>query len=115
MRLLIRFIMGTLIAAMVGVAIVPILVLRDLDSGGTGWGLCSRGLSGCSTSYFAGFELVGILLGVLFVLVALFRVAWKALRWTEHQYDRRRSLHSEVEPEEAQEPFAAVETGAPRP
>mgnify|MGYP001433237045 CR=1 FL=1 len=99
MRLLIRLIMGSLVAMMVIVAIVPILVLRDLSSGGTGWGLCEQGLSRCSISYFASFELIGVLLIVLFGLLGLYRVALKVLRWNEHQYDRRRSLRDRPMPD----------------
>jgi hypothetical protein len=92
MRLLIRSIMASLIAGMVGVAMVPVFVLRDLNSGGTGWGLCDGGLSGCTNSHFAGFELLGVVLVATAALVWLYRVALKALRWTEHHYDRGRSV-----------------------
>ena len=94
-----RAIMGVLIAAMVGVAAAPVFVLRDLNSGGTGWGLCEGGVRGCSNSYFAGFELIAAVLLVLLVLVGLYRVALKALRWTEHYYDRRRAESTWLGPE----------------
>ena len=112
MRALIRLIMGTLIAMMIVVAIIPVLVLRDLNAGGTGWGLCGRDISDCSTSYFAGFELVAVLLIVLFGLVALYRVALKALRWTEHQYDRRRSLRAKLMSSNLQPVAASADDGA---
>lgn len=55
-------------AAIVGVALVPLFVLLDLKDGGTGLGLCPTGFGGCRTSYFVGFE---VLAGVLLVILAL--------------------------------------------
>lgn len=46
------------------------LVIADLAGGGSGWGLCPEGVSTCSTSYFAGPELLLLLLLVLFASLA---------------------------------------------
>lgn len=92
MRLLLRVMLGLLVAAIVGVAIVPVFVLRDLNAGGTGWGLCEGGVDGCTNSYFAGFELVAVLLVILGILAGLYRVVLRATRWAEHYYDRGGSL-----------------------
>lgn len=77
---------GVLIAAIVGVALIPLYVLLDLRSGGSGWGLCAEGFGRCRTSYFSGLELVAILLAVLLALVMAIGVLVQLLR-----YLRRRS------------------------
>lgn len=90
-RAVLRAVIGVLIAAIVAIAAVPLLVLRDLSSGGSGWGLCPDGIDGCSTSYFAGFELLVWLAAALFATAALLRAAVKMLRRVEHGYDRKRA------------------------
>ena len=65
----IRLLIGVLVAAIVGVALIPLYVLLDLRSGGSGWGLCADGFGRCRTSYFTGFELVAVLLLALMALV----------------------------------------------
>lgn len=90
-RALLRIVIGVLIAALVWIAAIPLLVLRNLNSGGTGWGLCERGVEGCSNSYFSGFELVAALVLGLLVIAVLLRVATRSLRWVEHHHDRMRS------------------------
>ena len=111
MRLLLRVIVGSLIAAIVSIAAIPIFVLRDLNSGGTGWGLCPDGIGDCFTSYFAGFELVAFLLAAVFVVLGLLRVAIKTLHYAEHRYDRRRSLR--VAPSAAGSTPPRADTGVP--
>lgn len=96
-RIILRVAIGSLIAAVLAIAIIPLLVLRDLNSGGTGWGLCSEGIGGCSNSYFAGFELVAIVLVALFGALALLRIATRALRFVEHRYDLTRSAGERLE------------------
>jgi hypothetical protein len=77
---------GALVAAIVGVALIPLYVLLDLRSGGSGWGLCADGFGRCRTSYFTGFELVAVLLLVLMALVLAIGGLVSLLR-----YLRRRS------------------------
>lgn len=78
-----RIIIGLLIAAAIGVALVPLAVLVDLHEGGTGWGLCEQGVDGCRNSYFAGFELFGGVALALFGILALIHVCIRLLRWME--------------------------------
>ncbi len=99
MRVAFRLLVGLSLAAIIGVSMVPLLVLRDLNSGGTGLGLCDGAVGGCTNSYFAGFELVAALLLTLFLLVALLQLARKALRWSEHKYDVRQSALGFVPPQ----------------
>lgn len=82
----IRLLIGALVAAIVGVALIPLYVLLDLRSGGSGWGLCADGFGRCRTSYFTGFELVAVLLLVLMALVLAIGGLVSLLR-----YLRRRS------------------------
>lgn len=82
----IRLLIGVLAAAIVGVALIPLYVLLDLRSGGSGWGLCAEGFGRCRTSYFSGFELVAVLLLVLMALVLAIGGLVSLLR-----YLRRRS------------------------
>lgn len=80
-----RIAIGLLIAAAVGVALIPLAVLLDLHEGGTGWGVCEQGIDGCRNSYFAGFELLGVVALILFVIVALIAVCVRLLRWLERR------------------------------
>lgn len=82
----IRVLIGVVVAAIVGVALIPLFVLLDLRDGGTGWGLCPEGFGGCRTSYFTGFELVAGLLAVMMTLVLLIGVLVRLLRYLR---DRR--------------------------
>jgi len=88
---IIRFLIGVLVAAIVGVALIPLYVLLDLRSGGSGWGLCAEGFGRCRTSYFAGFEFVAFLLIVLMSLVLAIGGLVRLLR-----YLRRRSSRTVV-------------------
>lgn len=84
--ILIRLAIGALIAAIVGIALIPLFVLLDLRSGGTGWGLCGDGFGACRISYFTGFELVAAILGVLMLLVLAIGLLVRLLRFLR---DRR--------------------------
>lgn len=74
---------GILFLAAMAVAVVPLLLLLDLSSGGTGYGLCPRGLTGCDTPYTAGPELAAGLGVVLFVLAAGVRFISRVIRRIE--------------------------------
>jgi hypothetical protein len=78
-----RILFGVLIAVAVATALVPMLVIADLASGGSGWGLCPEGISTCSTSYFAGPELLATLLVVLFATLAGIAVCARWIRRLE--------------------------------
>jgi hypothetical protein len=71
----IRVVIGVLLAAIVAVTALPMLVILDLVGGGDGWGLCTDGLASCRTSYFSGLELAAFLVILLFLLLALLRLA----------------------------------------
>jgi uncharacterized membrane protein YhaH (DUF805 family) len=71
----VRIFVALILAAIVAVALVPMLVLLDLAGGGDGWGLCRGGLTSCRAAYFEGPELLAILAVVLFLLLLLLRVA----------------------------------------
>ena len=80
MLIALRILLGVLVAIVIAVSIVPMLVIADLAGGGTGWGLCPDGLSTCTTSYFAGPELLAILLFVLFAAVGGIAICSRLLR-----------------------------------
>lgn len=80
-----RVLIGALLVAVLGVAIIPLLVLMDLNEGGDGMGLCPTTLDDCRTSYFDGFELLGILTAVLFILVGAIAVCVRLIRRQEGQ------------------------------
>jgi len=84
--ILIRVLIGVLVAAIIGIALIPLLILLDLRSGGTGWGLCDGGFGACRTSYFAGFELVA---GLLVVMLALVLAIGLLIRLLRHLRDRQ--------------------------
>lgn len=48
-------------AAAIGIATVPILVMIDLLSGGTGWGLCAGGIEACDNPYTTAAEFAVLL------------------------------------------------------
>ena len=75
-----RILLGVLIAIVIAASIVPMLVIADLAGGGTGWGLCPDGISTCTTSYFAGPELLAILLFVLFAAVGGIAICNRLIR-----------------------------------
>lgn len=69
-----------LMAAAIGIATIPILVLIDLLGGGTGWGICPDGLQACDRPYSAGAELVIVLAIGLFLAVAGIRLLMRLAR-----------------------------------
>jgi hypothetical protein len=84
-----RTLIVALIGAAVAVALIPLMVLLDLGRGGTGWGLCSGGLGECRTSYFDGFELIGWLFAVLFILLGMIAACVRILRYLEQRHSDR--------------------------
>jgi len=74
----IRVLVVAIGVALFAVAVLPLVVLLDLEGGGDGFGLCTGGLGGCRTSYFDGPELLGVLGVVSFVLVVALRAALQA-------------------------------------
>jgi hypothetical protein len=84
-----RIVVALLLAAVVAVALVPMLVLLDLAGGGDGWGLCRGGLTTCRAAYFEGPELLATLAVVLFLLLMLLRLA---VLWRRRLEARRQSV-----------------------
>lgn len=80
MLIALRILLGVLIAIVITAAVVPLLVIADLAGGGTGWGLCPDGISTCTTSYFAGPELLAILLVVLFAALGGIAICNRLIR-----------------------------------
>ncbi|MCL1693181.1 MAG: hypothetical protein M3096_05820 [Actinomycetia bacterium] len=83
MLIVFRILLGVLIAVAVATALVPMLVIADLAGGGPGWGLCPEGIGTCSSSYFAGPELLAVLLVVLFATLAGIAVCTRWIRRLE--------------------------------
>jgi hypothetical protein len=81
MMILVRIVLGVLLALLVVVVAVPGAILVDLVSGGTGLGLCTEGLGTCTTGVFAGAELLIIMSGIIVVLAALIAGSVRLLRW----------------------------------
>ncbi len=69
------------VLAILVVSAIPLLILLDLSSDGTGWGLCDEGLDTCRVGPFSGARLAAVLLVLLFAMAALLRfVVWIASR-----------------------------------
>ncbi|MFZ0492327.1 MAG: hypothetical protein WAM81_03900 [Acidimicrobiia bacterium] len=75
-----RALMAVLLAAVLVVAVVPLVVLFNLSGGGTGYGVCPHGLASCEVSYTRGLELLLVLIVLLFLLLAAIRVAARGMR-----------------------------------
>jgi hypothetical protein len=88
----VRVVIALIIAAMVGVALVTLLVLLDLVGGGDGWGLCDRGLASCRAAYFEGPELLAALVVLLFLLLMLLRLALYARRVLAERQEEHSSM-----------------------
>ncbi len=92
-RIILRVLIGALVVAAIGVALVPLLVVLDIREGGTGWGLCAEGFEGCHTTYFAGFEFVAVITVVLFAILTLIAACVRLLRWLNKR-DARKQLET---------------------
>ena len=90
LRIVLRISIAGLVIAAIGVAMVPLLVVLDIREGGTGWGLCSEGLAGCRTTYFAGFEFVAIIVVAQFGILTLIAGGVRLLRWLNRRDARKR-------------------------
>lgn len=86
--LALRILLGILLVLGASILVIPSLVLFDLVSGGTGWGLCEEGIQECDVGYFAGLELIAILALALFVIVGLASACARAIRHLEEQQRR---------------------------
>jgi uncharacterized membrane protein YhaH (DUF805 family) len=64
----------------VAIAVVPILLMIDLVSGGSGFGLCPGGLETCELAYTTGAEIVIMLTLALFLVVVAIRMLMRLAR-----------------------------------
>ena len=79
-RIFVRALRVVLILGAVVLAAFPLLVLFDLASGGTGYGLCPRGVQSCRNPYTAAPELMTALTVALLVILGGFRVTTRLSR-----------------------------------
>ncbi|MBM3694940.1 MAG: hypothetical protein FJW79_03270 [Actinobacteria bacterium] len=82
-----RIAVALILAAIVAVALVPLLALLDLAGGGDGLGLCRDGLASCRAAYFEGPEVLAVLAVLLFILLALLRLTLVVRRRLEARRD----------------------------
>jgi len=83
MIIVLRLVLGVLIAVVAAIVAVPVFIVFDLVSGGTAFGMCSSGLRTCEPGYFAGVELMGGLLLALFVAIGGIALCAKGIRSLE--------------------------------
>lgn len=69
-KTVVRAVRAVLVLAAVGIAATPLLIVLDLASGGTGYGICPRGIEDCRNPYSAAPELTMILVAGLIVVLA---------------------------------------------
>lgn len=84
-----RIVVAVLALGALAVAAVPLAVLVDLSSGGTGYGLCPQGLADCTLGYGRAIELSMYLALGLFAFVLLIRLAVKVHQLTRDFDDTR--------------------------
>jgi len=81
--IVLRLILGVLIAVVAAIVAIPVFIVFDLISGGTAFGMCPGGLRTCEPGYFAGVELLGALMLALFVAVGGIALCAKGIRRLE--------------------------------
>ncbi|MEX0865675.1 MAG: hypothetical protein WD269_12530 [Acidimicrobiia bacterium] len=84
--LAIRVLVFLLSFTAVAIAVVPIMVMIDLVSGGNGYGLCPGGLEACDRPYTTGAELIVLLTLALFLVVVAIRLLMRLARRLQHTY-----------------------------
>ncbi len=72
-----RLIVAVLLLGAFAIAVIPLLVLLDLASGGSGYGLCPGGVTACDFGYLRPMELTAYLALALFAFVGAIRLAVK--------------------------------------
>ncbi len=83
MVVVLRILQGIFIAIAAAAVVIPVFVVYDLVSGGTAFGLCPTGLRTCEPGYFAGPELLGVLLLVLFFAIGGIALCARGIRHFE--------------------------------
>ncbi len=82
---LIRILALLLAVLALAIALVPMLVLIDLVTGGTGYGLCSGGIERCDLPFTTGPELLILLTIGLFGIVMVIRWLMRLARRLQKQ------------------------------
>lgn len=82
---LLRVLILALILVALAVAVVPVMVLINLLSDGTGFGMCPGGISACPLRYTSGPALAAYLTLTLMIVVGLIRVVSHLLRRLNRQ------------------------------
>lgn len=100
----IRILILGLIAAAIGVAVVPILVMLDLLDGGTGWGLCPNRIESCDVPYTTPFEFLLILAVVMFLVVLAIRLVMKLARRLQAESYQVNEPGSAPQPSQSSDP-----------
>lgn len=77
--------MALLLVAVLAVAVVPLIVLLNLASGGTGYGVCPHGLQSCEVVYLSGLELLLVLTVFLFLLLGAIRIVARGIRHMQRE------------------------------
>jgi hypothetical protein len=77
---LVKLAVFILVVLAIAIGIVPILVLIDLLDGGSGWGLCPRGLQACDKPFTTGAEMIILLTIGMFLTVAGIRLLMRLAR-----------------------------------
>ena len=89
-----RALIGVLVVAAVGLAVIPLLAALDLARGGSGFGVCPEGVWLCVSPYLPVLRLTGLVgLGMGAVAVGI-RLARRGLRWAEREGRRPPGLGS---------------------
>jgi hypothetical protein len=81
----IRILVLLLALIALGILLVPVLVLVDLVSGGTGYGLCAGGIENCQLPYSAGAEMLILLSIALFAVLMVIRGLMRLARRLQAQ------------------------------
>jgi hypothetical protein len=80
-----RLLIGVLVVAVIGLAVIPLMAALNLARGGSGFGICPDGVWLCSSPYLPVIRLTGMVaLGMGAVAVGL-RLARRGLRWAERE------------------------------
>ena len=87
-----RILLGVLLAAALGVAVVPLFVLYNLAGGGTGYGICPHGLESCRVGYTNGLELLLLLTIALFALLGAIRMVARGIRHMQRSRETEEAM-----------------------
>ncbi|MCY3539541.1 MAG: hypothetical protein OXH10_06800 [bacterium] len=81
---------GALILVALLMAIIPLVILISLLTGGTGYGLCQFGLLDCDTAFLTGPLVAARICGGLLIVATLVRVLSRIISRMERDRHRER-------------------------